>query len=101
MDSKKYWVFVLLSLPPSLILTLSLSLSLITSAIFLNRKTNRRYGVIECDPLVHKGMEKTVSRTVLAGLANAYKSWLFLFTNISCIFLTVLQDSTVYICEEY
>lgn len=25
-----------------------------------NRKSGRKYGVIECDPLVRKGLEKTV-----------------------------------------
>ncbi|XP_050372146.1 DNA-directed RNA polymerase 1, mitochondrial [Argentina anserina] len=29
------------------------------------QKTNRRYGVIECDPLVHKGMEKTARHMVI------------------------------------
>lgn len=31
------------------------------SGFYFSRKTGKRYGVIQCDPLVLKGIERTVS----------------------------------------
>lgn len=48
----------------TLVFLLSLSLSHIminVLSVLLNSKGSRRYGVIECDPLVRRGLEKTVS----------------------------------------
>jgi hypothetical protein len=36
-------------------------LNLCDTYLLLNRKVNRRYGVIECDPLVRDGLDRTVS----------------------------------------
>ena len=35
------------------------------NGLFLNRKGAKKYGVIQCDPLVLKGLEKTVSNPVI------------------------------------
>lgn len=46
----------------TLVFLLSLSHIMINVlSVLLNSKGSRRYGVIECDPLVRRGLEKTVS----------------------------------------
>jgi hypothetical protein len=53
-------------IPPPLSLTHTLiSPSKIFFGLHLDRKSSRRYGVIECDPLVRKGLEKSVSNSFL------------------------------------
>lgn len=51
---------------------------LIINISFLNRKNSRRYGVIECDPLVKQGLDRTVSRMAYYELNLLFANGTFL-----------------------
>ena len=55
----------------------------------LIRKTSRRYGVIECDPLVRRGLEKTVSIIeIMGGVHSNYPpyNFSFFFVDLMCYY---------------
>lgn len=56
-NAKYFSPIILISLYDSFLSQINFS----NANFSLNRNTSRRYGVIECDPLVLKGLERTVS----------------------------------------
>ena len=62
--------------------------------IYFRRKTSRRYGVIECDALVRKGLEKSVS--FVGRFILHYCKFFFFLTRLSSeifIYPVYLDDS--------
>lgn len=82
-------LFMLIHMYLSLPLPLLVSAFYLQSIVFFLRKTSRRYGCIECDPLVQKGLDKSVSRIVDYVFA-------VLLSDISCTFVMLGSEQYCY-----